>query len=123
MLLFSIKNNFGRNSGFTLVELLIVVLIIGILVAIAVPSFTSQVSESSDTAAKANIRTAVSDVLAAYTLNGDIKPPSGYYGGTYWDADANTLQSTVENRVCTASYNPVSSSVFSDGSINCTTTP
>jgi type IV pilus assembly protein PilA len=45
------------NEGFTLVELLVVILIIGILAAIAIPAFLSQTSKANDSAAKTQIGT------------------------------------------------------------------
>lgn len=56
----------NRKKGFTLAELLIVVAIIGVLVAVAVPIFTAQRSKAVDAVNKANIRAAKSMALAAF---------------------------------------------------------
>ena len=46
------------ESGFSLIELVVVILIIGLLAAIAIPTFLSQASKANDAAAKAQARTA-----------------------------------------------------------------
>ena len=57
------KNN---KKGFTLAELLIVVAIIAVLVAVAIPVFTTQLEKSRDTTSLANIRSAYAEAQASY---------------------------------------------------------
>ena len=60
-----------NNKGFTLAELLIVVAIIAVLVAIAIPIFTSQLEKSRDAVSISNIRAAYAEASALYlTSNG-----------------------------------------------------
>ena len=51
----------NNKKGFTLAELLIVVAIIAVLVAIAIPVFTSQLEKSKQATDAANIRAAYAD--------------------------------------------------------------
>ena len=62
------KNN---KKGFTLAELLIVVAIIAVLVAIAIPIFTTQLEKSREATDQANVRSAYADVMAQYLTNAD----------------------------------------------------
>ncbi len=61
------KNN---RKGFTLAELLIVVAIIAVLVAIAIPVFTSQLEKSREATDAANVRSAYAEVVTTYLSDG-----------------------------------------------------
>ena len=54
------KNN---KKGFTLAELLVVVGIIAVLIAIAIPVFTSQLEKSREAVDAANIRSAYAEIM------------------------------------------------------------
>ena len=62
------KNN---KKGFTLAELLIVVAIIAVLTAIAIPVFTSQLEKSREATDMANVRSAYAEVVTKYLTDND----------------------------------------------------
>jgi type IV pilus assembly protein PilA len=70
------------ESGFTLVELLVVMLILGLLAAIAIPSFFNQRDKARDADAKAHARTAQT-AIETYATD---------HGGSYEGADADALK-------------------------------
>ena len=55
------------DRGFTLIELMIVVLIIAIILAIAVPTFLGARDRANDRAAQSNVRNANTNALVFYT--------------------------------------------------------
>ena len=59
-----------NQKGFTIMEMLIVVAIIAILVAIAIPTFNSALTKSKEAADVANIRAAYAEMMMDYMMDG-----------------------------------------------------
>ena len=60
----------NAEQAFTLIELLVVIIIIGILLAIAVPSYLGFRDRAADNAVKTNLRAALPSADAYYADNG-----------------------------------------------------
>lgn len=63
--------NKQREDGFTLIELMVVVLIIAILIAIAVPTFLGARERAQDKGAQSDLRNALTAAKVIYTDNSD----------------------------------------------------
>ena len=61
----------NNKKGFTLAELLIVVAIIAVLVAIAIPVFTTQLEKSREATDAANVRAAYATLVTQYLDKGE----------------------------------------------------
>jgi type IV pilus assembly protein PilA len=73
-----------KSEGFTLIELMIVIAIIGILAAIAIPQFSAYRTRSYNSAAEADIRNAATAQEAYYVDNQHyLADPLGLIGSTY----------------------------------------
>ena len=93
-----------REAGFTLVELLVVMLILGLLAAIAIPSFFNQRDKAKDADAKAGVRTAQTAIETYATDN----------GGSYTGADAADLQD-IESTLNDVNLSAVTPTASGDG--------
>ena len=71
------------ERGFTLVELLIVVLVLGALIAIAVPTFTGQRQQAWDAAVKAELRAAMIALESYRAQNGEYSTTALTAGGDW----------------------------------------
>lgn len=80
----------NEKKGFTLAELLIVVAIIAVLVAVAIPVFTSQLEKARQSTDVANLRSSYAEAMTAY-LSGDATG----VGGTYVVQHTKALEATA----------------------------
>ena len=89
------------SKGFTLMEMLIVVAIIAVLVAIAIPTFTNQLEKAREATDLANLRGAYAQVMAAALTNSaedasiNLKR-DGDDGAAVWSIEVSATQ-TVAN--------------------------
>ena len=66
----------GADAGFTLIELMVVLLILAILLAIAIPTFLGVTKSANDRAAQSNLNTALLNAKAQYQQNSQAYPAS-----------------------------------------------
>lgn len=85
-----------RKRGFTLVEIMIVVAIIALLAAIAVPSYLSTKRTANESAAKSNVRTLSTAAETYATANNGSYPADAAALATYIPSAASYCGATVQ---------------------------
>ena len=73
------KNTRHKHRGFTLMELLAALTILGILAAIAIPNYTAYINRGKRAAAKVDLLATAAQLERNYTTNGcyNFTTPSG----------------------------------------------
>jgi general secretion pathway protein G len=85
------------RTGFTLIEILIVVVILGILAAVVIPQFTNAADDASVASARTQLQTMRSQIELYRAQNGSYPTANGANAGS--DADSNGSQDQWDDLV------------------------
>jgi type IV pilus assembly protein PilA len=106
-----IQGEEAAEAGFTLIELMVVLLIIAILLAIAIPTFLGVTNTAGDRAAQSNLTNALTEGKALYEVNDGYTGSSGAYTSGAFQSQAPEF--TWQTTACAATAgNCISFDVF-----------
>jgi type IV pilus assembly protein PilA len=110
----------GEDAGFTLIELMVVLLILAILLAIAIPTFLGVTKSANDRAAQSNLNTALVNANSSFQTNSQQYPVTATIVTNLGTAEPNLSFATGATTYATSGKQ--SMSVYVDPSATATLT-
>ena len=101
------------KKGFTMIELIFVIVILGILASVAIPRLAATREDAEISAAVANLRTLVSDASAYYTAKGE------FPANTKWSAITNVPLANANTTDATTAVNGTTGAYLKVGGKDC----
>ena len=85
------------RKGFTMIELIFVIVILGVLASVAIPRLAATRDDAEVAKAATNLTTAVSDLTAYYTAKGSFNTYTKSQGGTWQKGNKISDFTTITN--------------------------
>lgn len=116
-------NNFKKTSGFTLVELIVVIAILGILAAVAIPAYSGYITKANEAADITQLDAVKTAAQAALATKGEVTKVviegttvTATADGTEYElTDADTFGATDFSTFCDIEAIKLTSTTYKDG--------